>query len=698
LGLIVASSLSRLLEARSVAVVGASERTGSVGETTLRQLVGSGFQGEIFPVNPRHRSLKGLRCYPSLEDLPASVDLAVIALPDALLQEQLSMAARLGVGSAVIFASAFDEPSEGRRPLTERLASIASEAGMAMCGANCMGFVHPAASLEICGFSLPAELGPGPICFLSHSGSSFSALLHNDRGLRFNLAVSSGQELVTTAADYVSYGISMEGTAVVGLIVEQLRDVPRFSEVAREASERDIPIVALKVGADPRAAELVSAHSGALAGDDGAYEAFFDAYGIHRVRDLCELADTLELFAVGRRRAAAGGLAAVTDSGGERALLIDLASGMELASPNDATRAELASVLDPGLPVVNPLDAWGTGADSDNVFKSSLRALHDDPGTGALLFAVDLTAASSESYASIATATSEVTVKPFAVLSHYPDGMDRAAAARLRRAGVPILEGTTSGLGAVRHLFDHRDFRARPPLDPPPPAAARVHRAWQERLSAGEPLGEADALSLLADWGIPVARTLRASSEEEALLAAGALGWPVAVKTAAPGVDHKTEHGGVVLGVSGDQALRRAYREISARLGPVVSVQQMAGRGMEMALGVVEDADFGPLVVVAAGGTLVELLADRQIALAPLDHWRARRLVERLRCSPLLRGFRGGDPVDEDALVSAVVALSALARDLEGFLGALDVNPLVVGPRGCVAVDALVVKAARGGR
>ena len=677
-----------------MAVVGASERAGSVGETTLRQLVECGFKGEVFPVNPRHRSLRGLSCYPSLEELPVSVDLAVIALPDALLEEQLSMAARLGVGSAVIFASAFDEPAEGEPRLTERLAAIANEAGMALCGANCMGFVHPAASLEICGFSLPAELGPGPICLLSHSGSSFSALLHNDRGLKFNLAVSSGQELVTTAADYVSYGISMEGTAVVGLVVEQLRDVPRFSEVAREASERDIPIVALKVGADPRTADLVSAHSGALAGDDGAYEAFFDAYGIHRVRDLCELADTLELFAAGRR-AAVGGLAAVTDSGGERALLIDLAGEVALAAPNAATKAELASVLDRGLPVVNPLDAWGTGADSDNVFKRSLRALHDDPGTGALLFAVDLTAASSESYAAIAIATSEVTEKPFAVLSHYPGGIDRAAAARLRRAGVPLLEGTISGLAAVRHLFDHRDLRARPQLDPPAPVAADVRRAWQERLSSGDQLGEAEALSLLADWGLPVARTLPAASEAEALAAAGELGWPVAMKTAAPGVGHKTEQGGVALGVTGDEALRQAYRKISARLGPLVDVQRMVERGIEIALGVVEDADFGPLVVVAAGGTLVELLGDRQLALAPLDDWRARRLLQRLRCYPLLRGFRGGEPVDEDALVAAVVRLSALACDLAGSLGALDVNPLVVGPRGCVAVDALVVQPKR---
>lgn len=691
------SSLTRLLEAKSVAIVGASERAGSVGETTLRQLVEGGFEGEVFPVNPRRTSVRGLPCYPGLQELPVAVDLAVLAVSNALLEEQLVLAARLGVGSAVIFASAFDEPAEGERPLTDRLACIAREAGMALCGANCMGFVHPAASLEICGFSLPAGVGPGPICFLSHSGSTFSALLHNDRGLRFNLAVSSGQELVTTAADYVSYAISMEGTAVVGLVVEQLRDVARFSEVAQEASARDIPIVVLKVGADPRAADLVSAHSGALAGDDGAYEAFFDAYGIHRARDLCELADALELLAAGRR-AAPGGLAVVTDSGGERALLLDLASEVELAAPSAATKADLASVLDPGLPVVNPLDAWGTSADSENVFKRALRALHDDPGTGALLFAVDLTAASSESYSSIAMATSEVTDKPFAVLSHFPNGMDRAAAGRLRGAGVPVLEGTIPGLAAVRHLFDHRDFRARPELEPPPPCPADVCRAWQERLSADEPPGDADALSLLADWGVPVARTLQAASEEEALAAASALGWPVVVKTAAPGVGHKTEQRGVMLDVTDDEALRRAYREISGRLGPLVNVQQMAGAGIEIALGVVEDVDFGPLVVVAAGGTLVELLADRQLALAPLDHWRARRLIEHLHCYPLLRGFRGSDPVDEDALVAAIVKISALARDLEGFLDALDVNPIVVSPRGCMAVDGLVVQTGRSAR
>ncbi|MHB1852412.1 MAG: acetate--CoA ligase family protein, partial [Acidimicrobiales bacterium] len=228
-------------------------------------------------------------------------------------------------------------------------------------------------------------------------------------------------------------------------------------------------------------------------------------------------------------------------------------------------------------------------------------------------------------------------------------------------------------------------------LDPPAPVAADVRRAWQERLSSGDQLGEAEALSLLADWGLPVARTLPAASEAEALAAAGELGWPVAVKTAAPGLGHKTEQGGVALGVTGDEALRQAYRKISGRLGPLVDVQRMVERGIEIALGVVEDADFGPLVVVAAGGTLVELLGDRQLALAPLDDWRARRLLQRLRCYPLLRGFRGSEPVDEDALVAAVVRLSALACDLAGSLGALDVNPLVVGPRGCVAVDALVV-------
>ena len=233
---------------------------------------------------------------------------------------------------------------------------------MAICGGNCMGFFNLDRRLRVTGFSHPEDLIAGGVTFISHSGSAFSAMLHNDRDLRFNLVVSAGQEFVTTAADYLAYALEQPTTKVAALFIETVRDAPGFRSALARAAERDIPVVVLKVGRADAAKEMITAHSGALAGEDGAYEAVFDAYGVLRVDTLDEMADTVELLAAGRR-AARGGLAAIHDSGGERALLIDAAAADQvvLAAIGEDTVARLAATLEEGLPPVNPLDAWGTG-------------------------------------------------------------------------------------------------------------------------------------------------------------------------------------------------------------------------------------------------------------------------------------------------------------------------------------------------
>ncbi|MGZ8625823.1 MAG: CoA-binding protein, partial [Actinomycetota bacterium] len=307
--------IERLLEARSVAVVGASERGGSVGHETMVELVDKGgFDGPVHPVNPRYEELFGRRCFASIVDVPEPVDLAVISLANALLEETLVGCAEAGVGSVVIYASGFEEPREDTPPLTERLTAIARGAGMAVCGGNCMGFVNVERGLRATGWEEPAVLEPGGITFVSHSGSAFAALLHNDRDLRFNLAVSSGQEFVTTTADYLAYALGLESTTAIGLFIETVRDPNAFVAALETASERDVPVVVLKVGREAFSREMVSAHSGALAGEDGAYEALFEAHGVHRVASLDEMADTLALFAAGRR-AGPGALATAHDSG-----------------------------------------------------------------------------------------------------------------------------------------------------------------------------------------------------------------------------------------------------------------------------------------------------------------------------------------------------------------------------------------------
>jgi acetate---CoA ligase (ADP-forming) len=284
------------------------------------------------------------------------------------------------------------------------------------------------------------------------------------------------------------------------------------------------------------------------------------------------------------------------------------------------------------------------------------------------------------------------------VLGNLASAVDRADAARLRAAGVPVLEGTATGLAALRHLLARRDFLAHPPLaasvaEPAGQASpgAEVRARWRERLADPLPLGEVEALAMLADWGVPVVAAEEAASLDAAVAAAGRVGWPVALKTAAPGVHHKSAVGGVRLGLAGPQQLAAAYADLAGRLGPRVVVARMAAGGVELALGMVRDPQFGPLVMVAAGGVLVEVLRDRRFALPPVDARTARAALDRLAVRPLLDG--AGASAVLDAVGGVVVALSGLAVDLGDRLAAVDVNPLLAGPDGCVAVDALVVRA-----
>ena len=692
------SALECMLEARSVAVVGASVKEGSLGRQMMIELRRGGFEGEILPVNPGYDEIGGYRCYPSVSELPGPVDLAIIGVANARLEDALRGAARAGARSAVTFASLYEEepPEPGAAPLPQRLAAIAREAGMAFCGGNGMGFLNLDAKLRATGFATPDAMVPGPVTFVSHSGSAFAALAFNDRGIGFNLLVSSGQEIVTTMADYVSFALERETTRVIALLLETVRDPGRLRAALAEAASREIPVIALKVGRTEGSKAMVTVHSGALAGEHGAFEALFDAHGVHEVRTLDEMVDTIEVFAAPRRVRAGRGIASIHDSGGERVMFVDLASdlGVPLARIGEDTRSTLQDTLDPGLVAENPLDGWGTGIDADRIFRESFQLLHDDPDTAAVAFVVDLTKQGEpydESYLAVARDVFAATTKPFCVVSNLGNAIERSEAAILRQAGIPVLEGTESGLLALRHLLDEGERHGRPAFVPPQAVADGVRDRWRARLASGEEVGELEGLQLLADYGVPVVPARTASSVDEAVAAAEELGWPVVLKTAAPGIQHKSDVGGVVVGLGDEAGLRAAYEDLASRLGPQVTIAALAPAGVELALGIVRDPTFGPLVLVAAGGILVELLGDRRLAFPPLDEAGARRLIDGLQMRPLLDGVRGAPASDVDAVAHAVSRLSVLAADLGDGLEALDVNPLMAGPDGCLAVDALLV-------
>jgi acyl-CoA synthetase (NDP forming) len=382
------AAVAAMLDARSVAVVGASGRPGSFGERMVTEVLRSEGDRRVHLVNPAYESVAGLPCVPSLGDLDEAPDLVLLGVGDKRLPGQLAAAVALGARSAVVFGSAL---APGVR---DRLRSIAGDAGMALCGAGCMGFWNVRTGLRALGYVERPSVPVGPISVVTHSGSVFSTLLRTRRRLGFDLVVSSGQELVTTTADYVDHVVDATGTRLLALVVETVRDGVRLRSSLRRARDAGMEVVVLPVGRSPLGAEMVAAHSGAIAGDDAMWEALCDDTGSIRVHDLDELANTLELLAAPRRstRRSGTGLAAVHDSGAERILLADLADAHDvpLAELAEDTRTRLRAELDEGMSPANPLDVWGEGKDTRELFGACLTAMAADPAVGITVLAVDL--------------------------------------------------------------------------------------------------------------------------------------------------------------------------------------------------------------------------------------------------------------------------------------------------------------------
>jgi acyl-CoA synthetase (NDP forming) len=357
------------------------------------------------------------------------------------------------------------------------------------------------------------------------------------------------------------------------------------------------------------------------------------------------------------------------------------------------TTATLAGLLDPGLEPVNPLDAWGTGHKWEHVFTECFAALVGDANAavGAVFSSLRDGAAVSDGWVRVAIEAARRYEKPVAIVTNFGWTIHPELTRRLTEAKIPLLEGTKCGLVAMKHLLADRDLRVLPPIEPPKPVGARVRDRWRARLSESAPLDEAEGLALLADYGVPTPKLHIVEDAAGAVKAAKALGYPVALKTAMPGIAHKSDVGGVKLGLKDAKAVKAAYAELKRKLGKRVIVARMAPAGIEMALGIVVDPQFGPLVMIGAGGVLIELLGDRRMALPNFDVPAARRMVDRLKVRPMLDGMRGMARCDVASFARAASRLSLLAHDLGDLLAELDVNPVIVGTKGCMAVDALIV-------
>ncbi|WP_374383480.1 acetate--CoA ligase family protein [Dongia sp.] len=683
--------LDRLLRPKTVALVGASPKEGSVGRGMITSTGMAGTPSKIYFVNPGYDEIDGQRCYKSLAEIPERIDMAVLGIANARLEAALDEAIAAGVGGVTIFASGYLE-NDAEPKLTERIARKARAAGMAICGGNCMGFYHLDFGLRVCGFPPPDWIRKGNVAFITHSGSAFSALCHTDRRFGFSLAVSAGQELATNVADYLDFALDIPATKVVGLFLETVRDPQGFKAALAKAQRMEIPVVALKVGRTAESAALAVSHSGAVAGNHAAYQALFDRYGVIEVANMDELVNALHLFS-SERKLAPGGLATMHDSGGFRELVLDLGieSGVPFAKISEATRSKLAARLEFGLEPINPLDAWGTGNDWAGIFEDCLQALVDDPDTALASLCVEARDGYylSAGYADILRRVAARSTKPVFYTTNVGSNANLDVVTKLAHDGVPVLSGVAPMLAVVKKAMAARDRRAMK-AEPTVPAPSGLRAKWAQRLAAGD-LSEAEALDLLADYGVPVIAHIHADTLAEAKRAAGEIGYPIVLKTAQPGIQHKSDVGGVKLGLKNEAELAESYADLAQRLGPRVLLMPMAGKGVEISFGMTLDPQFGPVVMVGAGGVLIEMMKDRRFALPPFGPEEARRHIDALALRPLLDGKRGAKPAHVAKMAEALAAFSRLTADLAGLVREVDVNPLIVNDNGAVAVDALII-------
>jgi acyl-CoA synthetase (NDP forming) len=687
-------------------VLGASERP-SVGRTIVENLERIGFAGEIYPVNPRYETLLGRRCYRSVEELPAGVDVLAFCVNHERVLDGLRPAAERGVRAAVAFDAGFAESDDEGRRRQDELVAICRTAGIVFCGPNCMGVIspHDRSLVYLNALRDPAPLA-GNVGLISQSGSIVIGLLADCRRFGFSHVISTGNEAVITAADVLEYLVDDEKTRVIAMFLESVRQPARFVAALDRAAEHGKPVVVLKVGRSERAQRAIRSHTGGLAGEARVIEAVLRAHRAIEVHDMDEMTETLAACQ-GARRPAGRRIAVVTNSGGHTELILDVAGsvGLDLPPLSPATRAEATRVIGPIAGDGNPLDSWGNGDFQTNV-PHALKTLGADPDIDAVVWCTDSADASPMgtperfmAYAGMLVEGARTSTKPFYLMGTRPGIFRRDQHELLSAAGIALIGGTRQGLRAIDRLA--RQAAPQAPLRPAPsrplPTVASLLRGRARRT-----IHEHDAKRLLASAGLPVVRETLCATREDAIAAASAIGYPVALKLVADDVPHRSDLGLVAVGLRDARELGEAWDRMAAvRSQSLASVavdgfvvQSMVSGGVEVLAGVNHDRDFGPVLAFGLGGIAVEALAEVALRPLPLRAGDAAAMIaETPTAAKLLAGLRGQPPADVDALCRTLEALADYAWADRNAIEEIDLNPIKVLPRGrgCVVVDALIL-------
>jgi acetyltransferase len=696
-------SLDAFFRPRTVAVLGASVTRGSVGSILMRNLLDNPFGGVVYPVNPKRPAVHGVHCYPDLAAVPDAIDLAVIVTPAATVPGLVRACVDRGVQAAIVISAGFSELGADGRAL-ERQVRDTARGRMRLLGPNCLGVLHPPSGLNASfAAAMPAR---GHVALLSQSGAICTSILDwaRDTHVGFSSFVSAGAMADVDFADLLDYFGDDPDTRSIILYMESVGDVRRFLSAARAAA-RTRTVIVLKAGRHEAAARAAAAHTGALTGSDAVFDAAFRRAGLLRVDTIPDLFHMSEVLAM-QPQPRGPGLAIITNAGGPGVMATDalMTAGGRLAPLAPATRAALDAVLPPYWSHANPIDLLSDA--TPERYHQVVEVCARDPEVQGLLVLLTPQAMANP------TETARQLV-PFAGLPHKPvlAAWMGGAAVRpgrdvLRAAGIPAFDAPEPAVAAFLHMVQYRrnqELLYETPQALPEdwvPDQERVRRVVRAARDEGRTLlTEAESKEVLAAYKIPVTVTIPCHNADEAAAAARRLGYPVVLKPLSRTVTHKSDVGGVQLDLADDAAVRQAFqtmRESVARLGHAeafegVTVQPMVpAKGYELILGSSMDRQFGPVLLVGAGGVLVEVFQDRALALPPLTRTLARRLMERTQIYHALQGVRGRQPVDLEALETLLVRFGQLVADFLD-IGAIDINPLLAGPGQLVALDARVV-------
>ena len=708
------TDLRPLFSPDSVAIIGASGDTHSLRGRTTEFLIAHGYPGRIYPVTRSQPEVFGLRCYASVAELPEAPDLAVVVVPAAYVATTLEECGKKGVRAAVIISSGFaEERGEAAQARDQALRRVIERYGIIVCGPNSEGIVNPLKPL-VATFSpvfhdpqqslFPQSNKSRAIAVSCQSGALTFAFLSRGRPrqLRFTYQASAGNQICLEAHDYLDWLIDSGGADVFIAYLESIRDPARFRAVAEKAADAGKPMILAKVGRSEAGRRAAASHTGSLANSGAIDDAIFRHHGIIRGEDLDHALDIAAAFAFcklpkGNR------VAVITGSGGSAVWMSDILSahGLELPVLEEDLQQRLMALLPSYASAQNPVD--GTAQAIHEVgYAKLVEIVRESRNIDTILLIGSLAnEATAKTRAEELAAVTGATEQPI-ILSTYTTATEGAMAA-FAEAGIPCYTSMPSCARAIRALVDYARFQASRRREPPTVTAPSIREEAARLLAAaGRVLTEHDAKALLAGYGIPRPPEEMAASRDEAVAAAIRIGGAVALKVQSPDITHKTEAGAVVLGIEGEAAAREAYRQILANARAAhpeaaiegVLVQAMARPGVDVILGIVRDPGFGPMLMAGLGGIHIEVLRDVVFAPVPLGPEEALALLGELKGAALLDGVRGAPPADKAALARLMVTLSRFAADHADRINEIDLNPVIVHPKGqgLTIVDALIVR------